>query len=119
MSDENKRSAWMGNAPGGSYTAKVQALAEKMGLASTTSTSRMMTGARCSSPGCRATAIPTSGCAHKRRSRRRLRALPLLSADPRRGAYRSITRLRRKEVLRPVRLPGIELTVGELFRASR
>jgi Uma2 family endonuclease len=39
--------------------------------------------------------------------------------DPARGAYRSITRLRRKEVLRPIRLPGIELTVGELFRASR
>jgi len=32
MSDENKRSAWMGNAPGGNYTAKVQALAEEMGV---------------------------------------------------------------------------------------
>lgn len=32
MSDENKRSAWMGNAPGGNYTAKVQALAEKLGV---------------------------------------------------------------------------------------
>jgi hypothetical protein len=32
MSDENKRRAWVGNAPGGNYTAKVQALAEKMGV---------------------------------------------------------------------------------------
>ena len=39
--------------------------------------------------------------------------------DPARGAYRSIVRLRRKEVLRPVHLPGLELTVSELFRAPR
>jgi Uma2 family endonuclease len=39
--------------------------------------------------------------------------------DPVRGAYRSILQLRRKDVLRPVRLPGIELTVAELFRAPR
>jgi Uma2 family endonuclease len=39
--------------------------------------------------------------------------------DPARGAYRSIVRLRRKDVLRPVCLPGVALAVGNLFRASR
>jgi Uma2 family endonuclease len=35
------------------------------------------------------------------------------------GMYESILQLRRKDVLRPLRLPGFELTVSELFRASR
>jgi len=39
--------------------------------------------------------------------------------EPARGTYRSIVRLRRKDVLRPVYVPGIELTVAELFRAPR
>jgi hypothetical protein len=32
MRDEKKRTAWIGNAPGGNYTTKVQALADKMGV---------------------------------------------------------------------------------------
>jgi hypothetical protein len=33
MSDDEKmRSAWVGSAPGGNYTAKAQALAEEMGV---------------------------------------------------------------------------------------
>ncbi|HEY1815001.1 MAG TPA: hypothetical protein VGG74_21785 [Kofleriaceae bacterium] len=32
MTDENKRSTWVGNAAGGNYTLKVQALADKMGV---------------------------------------------------------------------------------------
>jgi Uma2 family endonuclease len=39
--------------------------------------------------------------------------------EPSRGVYRSVVQLRRKEVLRPLRLPEIELTVAELFRAMR
>ncbi|HEX8110970.1 MAG TPA: Uma2 family endonuclease [Kofleriaceae bacterium] len=39
--------------------------------------------------------------------------------DPGRGTYRSVVQLSRKDVLRPVCLPGIALTVGELFRSSR
>jgi hypothetical protein len=39
--------------------------------------------------------------------------------DPRRGLYQSIVQLRRKAMLRPVRLPEVELAVSELFRAGR
>jgi Uma2 family endonuclease len=39
--------------------------------------------------------------------------------SPRRASYRSIVQLRRKDVLRPMRLPGVELAVSELFRARR
>jgi Uma2 family endonuclease len=41
----------------------------------------------------------------------------LVHTEPRRGAYRSVVELRGKEVLRPMRLPGIAMTVAELFRA--
>jgi Uma2 family endonuclease len=39
--------------------------------------------------------------------------------EPSRGVFRSVVQLRRKEVLRPLRVPGIALTVAELFRAMR
>ena len=43
----------------------------------------------------------------------------LVHTEPRRGAYQSIVELRARQVLRPLRLPGVELTVRELFRAPR
>jgi len=36
--------------------------------------------------------------------------------DPARGIYQSVVQLRRKSVLRPIRLPGIEWMVGDVFR---
>lgn len=38
---------------------------------------------------------------------------------PNHGIYQSIVQLRRKDVLRPLRLPDVELTVSDLFRAAR